>query len=90
MDMGGTPYVEGATDGLITGFPVAISMNEGVRSENDFALSEYDKLTEAEKEELILRCKGARTAKEMQDIADEVAPGVDVHQVYEEERGNFI
>lgn len=90
MDMGGTPYMEGTTDGFTTGFPAAIAINEGARIEGDFDRLGYDRLTEAEKEELILRCKGAKTAEEMQRIAEEVAPGVDIHQVYEEERENFI
>ena len=90
MDMGGTPFVEGATDGLLIGFPAAFAIEDGTRLEQEGAHSEYDRLTEAEKEELILRCKGAKTAEEMQKIAGEVAPGVDIHQVYEEERENFI
>lgn len=90
MDMGGTPYMEGTTDGLTTGFPAAFAINESERVENSMDLLGYDGLTEAEKEELILRCKGAKTVEEMRKIAEEVAPGVDIQQVYEEERGNFI
>lgn len=90
MDMGGTPYMEGTTDGLTIGFPAAIAINEAERVENNMDLLGYDALTEAEKEELILRCKGAKTAEEMRRIAEEVAPGVDIQQVYEEEREHFI
>jgi len=90
MDMGGTPFMEGTTDGMITGFPAAIAINTAEKMDNSMDLLGYDGLTEAEKEELILRCKGAKTAEEMRRIAEEVAPGVDIQQVYEEERGNFI
>ena len=90
MDMGGTPYMEGTTDGLTTGFPAAFAINEAARVENSMDLLGYDSLTEAEKEELILRCKGAKTVEEMRRIAEEVAPGVDIQQVYEEEGKNFL
>lgn len=68
---------------LPLGFGMGLAMNES-------AMRGYAGLTEAEREELILRCKGVRTKDEMQKIIDSLAPGVDVQQVYEEERGNFI
>ena len=92
--------------GMPMGFASTLAMSEagsvqdGVNLVGDAALTGavggsvdllgYDTLTEAEKEEMILRCKGAKTREEMQKIVESVAPGVDVQQVYEEERENFI
>ena len=53
------------------------------------AVSGYAGLTEAEKEKIILRCKGARTKRQMQEIVESLAPGTDVQEVFEEEKEQF-
>lgn len=59
---------------LPLGFGMALAMNEP-------ALQEYAALTEAEKEELILRCKDVQTKDEMQRIVDSLAPGTDIQAI---------
>lgn len=84
MDLSGKPFVgDEIFAELPMGFGMGLAMNDG-------ALQGYAALTESEKEEIILRCKGVKTKEEMQHIIDSLAPGVDVQQVCEEERGNFI
>lgn len=75
----GTPYGAAATGQLPLGFGMALAMNEA-------AMNGYAGLTEAQKEEVILRCKDARTKEQMQEIVDSLAPGTDVREVYQEER----
>ena len=83
MDISGKPFVgDEIFKELPMGFGMGLAMNDG-------ALRGYAALTESEREELILRCKGVKTKDEMQRIIDSLAPGVDVQEVYEEERGNF-
>ena len=62
---------------------MALAMNEP-------ALRGYAGLTEAQKEEIIMRCKDVKTKKQMQQIVDSLAPQVDVQEVYEEEREHFL
>lgn len=59
---------------LPLGFGMALAMNEP-------ALQGYAALTEAEKEELILRCKDVQTRDEMQRIVDSLAPGTDIQAI---------
>lgn len=59
---------------LPLGFGMALAMNEP-------ALQGYAALTEAEKEELILRCKDVQTKDEMQRIVDSLAPGTDIQAI---------
>ena len=75
----GMPYGVSMAGQLPVGFGMALAMN-------DAAMSGYAGLTEAQKEEVILRCKDARTKEQMQEIVDSLAPGTDVREVYEEER----
>lgn len=81
MDFNGSSY-DGSgllyTD-LPLGFGMSLAMNEG-------ALNGYAALTEAEKENVIMRCKGARTKEQMQKIVDSLVPGTDVQEVIEEEK----
>lgn len=70
----GTPFSE-----LPVGFGMSLVMNEK-------AMNGYAGLTEAEKEQVILRCKDARTKGQMQEIVDSLAPGTDVQEVFEEEK----
>lgn len=81
--MTGTPYGGPfTTAGIPVGFGMALAGN-------DAAMSGYAGLTESQKEEVILRCKAARTKEEMQKIVDSLAPGTDVREVYEEEKESF-
>ena len=59
---------------LPLGFGMALAMNEP-------ALQGYAALTEAEKEELILRCKDVQTKDEMQRIVDSLVPGTDIRAI---------
>lgn len=67
---------------LPVGFGMSLAINEA-------AMSGYAGLTEAEKEKIILRCKGARTKRQMQEIVESLAPGTDVQEVFEEEKEQF-
>jgi len=83
MDIGGGHYngmPEGAPlSDLPLGFGMALAMNEP-------AMQGYAGLTEAQKEEVILRCKDAKTKSQMQRIVDSLVPDTDVQAVYEEEK----
>lgn len=70
------------TEGLPLGFGMALAMNEP-------AMRGYAGLTEAEKEQVILRCKDAKTKKQMQKIVDSLVPDADVQEVFEEEKEHF-
>ncbi len=74
----GTPFSE-----LPVGFGMSLAMNEA-------AMNGYAGLTEAEKEKIILRCRDARTKKQMQEIVDSLVPGTDVQEVFEEEKEVFM
>lgn len=67
---------------LPVGFGMSLAMNEA-------AMNGYAGLTEAEKEKVILRCKDARTKRQMQEIVESLAPGTDVQEIFEEEKGLF-
>lgn len=59
---------------LPLGFGMALAMNES-------AMQGYAALTEAEKEDLILRCKDVQTKDEMQRIVDSLVPGTDIQAI---------
>ncbi len=69
-------------DGLPLGFGMALAMNEP-------AMQGYAGLTEAEKERVILRCKDVKTKKEMQKVVNSLVPGMDIQEVFEEEKELF-
>lgn len=71
---------------LYTDLPLGFGMS---LTRNEAALSGYAALTEAEKEKVIMRCKGARTKEQMQKIVDSLVPGTDVQEVLEEEKESF-
>ena len=75
----GAPFGANTAGQLPVGFGMALAMNQA-------AMDGYAGLTEAQKEEVILRCKDARTKGQMQEIVDSLVPGTDVREVYEEER----
>lgn len=88
MDMNGLggvgmPYGVSTAGQLPAGFGMPLAMN-------DAAMKGYADLTEAQKEEVILRCKDAGTKEKMQEIVDSLAPGTDVREVYEEERESMF
>ena len=58
--MGGSPITN-----LPLGFTMALAMNEP-------AMQAYSKMTETEKEHIILRCKDARSKEEMRRIVDSI------------------
>lgn len=82
-DMSGMPVAGGPFTDIPLGFSMALAMNER-------AMTGYAGLTEAEKEEIILRCKDVKSKAEMQKIVDSLAPDTDVQQIYEEERESFL
>lgn len=83
MDMSGIPYNDATLGQLPMGFGMALAMNEP-------AMRGYAGLTEAQKEEIIMRCKDVKTKAQMQQIVDSLAPHTDVQEVYEEEREHFL
>lgn len=83
MDMSGIPYDDATLGQLPMGFGMALAMNEP-------AMRGYAGLTEAQKEEIIMRCKDVKTKEQMQQIVDSLAPHMDVQQVFEEERDHFL
>lgn len=70
LSMEGFPLTE-----LPLGFGMALAMNEG-------AMCGYARLTETEKEHLIMRCKDARSKEEMQKIVDSLAAGADADSIF--------
>ena len=83
MDMSGMPYDDAALGQLPMGFGMALAMNEP-------AMRGYAGLTEAQKEEIIMRCKDVKTKDQMQQIVNSLVPHMDVQEVYEEEREHFL
>ena len=73
----GIPFMD-----LPLGFGMSLAMN-------DAAMRGYAGLTEAQKEDVILHCKDAKTKDQMQKIVDSLVPGTDVQEVYEEEKESF-
>lgn len=61
---------------LPVGFGMALAMNES-------AMKGYAGLTESEKEDLILRCRDAKTKEEMQRIVDSLVQDTDVSALEE-------
>ena len=84
MDINGS--FNGVNGQLFTDLPLGFGMSLTM---NEAALNGYAALTEAEKEKIIMRCKGARTKEQMQKIVDSLAPGMDVQEVIEEEKEQF-
>ena len=62
---------------LPLGFGMALAMNEA-------AMSSYAGLSESEKEQLIMRCKDARSKEEMQKVVDNAFPGIGVEALMAE------
>lgn len=80
MDGSGFPQTGmGLRDMMSVGYGVNLATNES-------AMDGYARLTEAEKEQLLMQCRDARTAGEMQRAVDSMVPGTDVQAVVEEEK----
>ncbi|MGN0400799.1 MAG: hypothetical protein ACI4HQ_00895 [Acetatifactor sp.] len=77
MDLNGITEAGAGIQNLPLGFGMSLAMNEP-------AMKGYAGLTEAEKEQLIMRCRDARTKEEMQRIVDSLVPHTDVAAVAEE------
>ena len=75
--LGGTPYV---------GQPIGLPINYGMRfSTEETAIGDAVSLTEDEKEEIILRCRDARSGEEVQKILDASVPDGNVYRLFEHE-----
>ena len=78
LPMEGYPLIE-----LPMGFGMALAMNEG-------AMCGYARLTETEKEHLIMRCKDARSKEEMQKIVDSLATGESISGIAAHNRDDIM
>ena len=74
MDTNGLPTEGYPLTELPLGFGMALAMNEG-------AMYGYARLTETDKEHLIMRCKDARSKEEMQKIVDSLATGESISSI---------
>ncbi len=82
MDMvEGLSYNGSSDDGfpfqeLPMGFGMALAMNEP-------AMQGYARLTESEKEHIIMKCKDATSKEEIQKIVNSLVPDGNVHSLFE-------
>lgn len=51
---------------------------------NEDAMRRYSQLSESEKEEILMKCKDAKSKKEMQKIVDELVPDKNINSLYED------
>ncbi|MGN0166562.1 MAG: hypothetical protein ACI4AB_00845 [Acetatifactor sp.] len=82
MDMNGTNGMASGTYGLTDiplGFGFALAMNEP-------AMGAYAALSETEKEQLIMKCRDAKSKEEMQRIVDSLVTDRDAAGIMAEER----
>lgn len=78
MDINGGGGIGGfGADGLPLGFGMALTMNER-------AMTRYAGLTEAQKEELIMRAKDANSKEEMERIVNSIAPADEVRDILDD------
>lgn len=77
MDLNGITEAGAVMQNLPMGLGMNLAMNEP-------AMKGYAALTEAEKEELIMRCRDASSKGEMQRIADSLVPHTDISAIIEE------
>ncbi len=71
------------TDSIMRDLPLGFSF---ALARNEVAMRHYAELTESEKEQIILKCKDARSKTEMQKIVDSLVPGGSLSSVYEGSR----
>ncbi len=55
-------------------------------AENEPAMKSYAGLSETEKEHLIMRCRDAKSKKEMREIVDSLVPDTDLRAIIEEQK----
>lgn len=75
MPMEGFPFTE-----LPLGFGMALAMNER-------AMEGYAGLSESQKEQIIMKCKDAKSKEEMRQIVDSLVPGGNASELYEGPKG---
>ncbi|MBQ6695168.1 MAG: hypothetical protein IJN16_00515 [Lachnospiraceae bacterium] len=73
MDMNGN--ADSIMRDLPMGFAFALARNEA-------AMQRYTQMTESEKEQIILKCKDARSKAEMQKLVDSLVPDGGLSSVY--------
>ena len=81
MDLNGSSFNGSGDSGfpfteLPLGFGMALAMNEN-------AMQGYAKLTEAEKEHIIMKCKDATSKEEMRRLVDSLVPDGSTSALYE-------
>lgn len=50
---------------------------------NEAAMRRYSELSESEKEEILMKCKDAKSKKEMQKIVENLVPDKNINSLYE-------
>lgn len=55
---------------------------------NEAAMRRYTELTESEKEQILMRCKDARSKAEMQEIVNSLVPDGNASSLYEGPKTN--
>lgn len=50
---------------------------------NEAAMRRYSELSESEKEEILMKCKDAKSKREMQKIVDNLVPDKNINSLYE-------
>ena len=50
---------------------------------NEDAMRRYSGMSESEKEEILMKCKDAKSKKEMQKIVDNLVPDKNINSLYE-------
>ncbi len=81
MDLNGSPFNGSGDSGfpfteLPLGFGMALAMNEK-------AMQGYAKLTENEKERIIMKCKDATSKEEVRRLVDSLVPDGNINSLYE-------
>lgn len=82
MDMNGTLGLAPGTYGL-TDLPLGLGFGLAM---NETALEAYAALSEQQKEQLIMRCRDAKSKEQMQSIIDSLAPGADAAGIAQEQK----
>ncbi len=68
------------TDSIMRDLPMGFAF---ALARNEVAMQRYTQMTESEKEQVILKCKDARSKAEMQKLVDSLVPGGGLSSVYE-------
>ena len=73
------------TDSIMRDLPLGFGF---ALARNEAAMQRYVELTESEKEQIIMKCKDAKSKTEMQKIVDSLISGGNLSSVYEGPRAN--